>query len=147
MKDEWVYLQHILDEIEYLAGVRSSLISCENFVGDKTLCRAVTRSLEIIGEAAKNVPDPVRTAHPEIPWKFMAGIRDKIIHRYFAIDYEIVWDVIQNKLPGLEPDIRAIRDEIKEATKIRGRPDERCHGGDQERVPGTGKRRHGKAGR
>lgn len=113
MKDDWVYVQHILDEIEYLAGVQSSGIRYEDFVGDKTLCRAVTRSLEIIGEATKNVPDPVRTAHPEIPWRYMAGIRDKIIHGYFAIDYEIVWDVVQNKLPQLEPGIRAIRDERK----------------------------------
>ncbi|MCK9630615.1 MAG: DUF86 domain-containing protein [Methanoregula sp.] len=119
MKDDWVYLQHILDEIEYLEGVRSSLTSYEHFIGDKTLCRAVTRSLEIIGEATKNVTDPVRTAHPEIPWKFMAGIRDKIIHGYFAIDYEIIWDIIQNKLPGLEPDIRAIRDEMKRDAKTR----------------------------
>jgi len=93
----------------------------EKFSHDKTLCRAVTRSLEIIGEALKNVPDPVRTAHPEIPWKFMAGIRDKMIHGYFAIDYEIVWDVIQNKLPELEPDIRAIRDELKEDAGSRKR--------------------------
>jgi len=121
LKDDWVYLQHILDEIEYLEGVRSSLTSYEHFIWDKTLCRAATRSLEIIGEATKNVPDPVRTAHPEIPWKFMAGIRDKIIHGYFAIDYEIIWDVIQNKLPGLEPDIRIIRDEMKrEATTRKG---------------------------
>lgn len=109
----------MLDEIEYLVEVRSVPASYENFILDKTLCRAVTRSLEIIGEAAKNVPEPVRLAHPEIPWKFMAGIRDKIIHGYFAIDYEIVWDVIRNKIPGLEPDIRAIRDEMKRDTKSR----------------------------
>ena len=119
MKDDWVYLQHILDEIEYLEGVRSTPTSYETFIEDKTLCRAITRSLEIIGEAAKNVPEPVRAAHPEIPWKFMAGIRDKMIHGYFAIDYEIVWDVIQNKIPGLEPDIRTIRDEMRRDTKTR----------------------------
>ena len=74
---------------------------------------AVTRSLEIIGEASKNVPKNVKEEYPHIPWRFMAGLRDKIIHGYFAINYDIVWDVIQHKLPELKPQIRALLDSVK----------------------------------
>jgi uncharacterized protein with HEPN domain len=71
----------------------------------------VTRSLEIIGEASKNIPARTRKENPQVPWKFMAGLRDKVIHGYFAINYEIVWDVIQHKLPELEPEIRRLCDQ------------------------------------
>jgi len=73
----------------------------------------VTRALEIIGEAAKNVPDTIKKEHPKIPWKFMAGLRDKVIHGYFAINYDIVWDVIQHKLPEIEPEIRLLYDAME----------------------------------
>ncbi|MCQ8893245.1 MAG: DUF86 domain-containing protein [Methanolinea sp.] len=69
--------------------------------------------MEIIGEAAKNVPEVVTRNYPEIPWKFMAGLRDKIIHGYFAINYDIVWDVVIHKIPELEPKIRAMYDEME----------------------------------
>lgn len=73
----------------------------------------MTRALEIIGEAAKNVPDTIKKEHPKIPWKFMAGLRDKVIHGYFAINYDIVWDVIQHKLPEIEPEIRLLYDAME----------------------------------
>jgi len=112
LKDDRVYLQHILDEIEYLNSLRPSL-TYDTLLHDKTTEHAVTRSLEIIGEAAKNVTDKTKQAHPKIPWKFMAGLRDKVIHGYFAINYEIVWDVFQHKLPELEPEIRSLYDAIE----------------------------------
>ena len=112
MKDNRVYLQHILDEIEYLESLRPSL-RYEDLTQDRTTGHAVTRALEIIGEAAKNVPDTIKREYPKIPWKFMAGLRDKVIHGYFAINYEIVWDVIQHKLPELEPEIRSLCDAIE----------------------------------
>ena len=109
MKDDQVYLRHILDEIEYLDSLRHSM-TYEDLLHNKTTEHAVTRAREIIGEAAKNVPDTIKKEHPEIPWKYMAGLRDKVIHGYFAINYEIVWDVIQHKLPELEPEIRLLYD-------------------------------------
>jgi uncharacterized protein with HEPN domain len=112
LKDKRIYLRHILDEIEYLESLRPSLRYAD-LTQDKTTGHAVTRALEIIGEAAKNVPDPIKKAHPAIPWKFMAGLRDKVIHGYFAINYEIVWDVIQHKLPELEPEIRLLYDTME----------------------------------
>jgi uncharacterized protein with HEPN domain len=109
LKDDRVYIQHILDEIEYLASLRPSL-TYDDFLNNKTTEHAVTRALEIIGEAAKNVPDAIKKEHPKIPWKFMTGLRDKVIHGYFAINYDIVWDVIQHKLPEIEPEIRSLYD-------------------------------------
>jgi len=112
LKDDWVYIQHILDEIEYLGSLRCT-ITFEDLTTDRTTEHAVTRSLEIIGEASKNVPEKVKDEYPHIPWRFMAGLRDKIIHGYFAINYDIVWDVIQHKLPELKPQISALLDTMK----------------------------------
>ena len=112
MKDSRVYLIHILDEIHLIRSVCETL-TYEEFKSDKAKEHTITRALEIIGEAAKNLPEEVTREHPEIPWKFMAGLRDKIIHGYFAINYDIVWDVITQKIPELEPKIRAIYDDME----------------------------------
>jgi uncharacterized protein with HEPN domain len=64
--------------------------------------------LEIIGEAAKRVPDDVRTVHPGIDWRGMAGMRDRLIHGYFGVDYDLVWDVVQTKIPSLAQEISRI---------------------------------------
>lgn len=69
---------------------------------DETLQRAAARSLEIIGEAFKQVPEDFRIAHEGIDWKSFAGLRDKLIHHYFGVDYQIVWDIIVNELPELK---------------------------------------------
>ncbi len=73
--------------------------------------RAFSRSIEIIGEAAKQMPTAYREAHPEVPWKLIAGMRDRLVHGYFAVDYDIVWDVVENKLSELRPLIVALLDE------------------------------------
>jgi uncharacterized protein with HEPN domain len=70
--------------------------------------RAVVRSLEIIGEAVKNVPIEVKEKYPDVEWRKIAATRDVIIHRYFGIDYETIWDIIFNKLPTLKMQIEAI---------------------------------------
>ena len=95
-------LRHILDEIDYLLQ-QSSGISREQLLSDGTLQRAFSRSIEIIGEAAKQMPPGFRDSHASLPWKQMSGMRDRLIHGYFAVDYEIVWDVVENKLPELRP--------------------------------------------
>lgn len=69
------------------------------FPQDETRRRAFVRGLEIIGEATKRVPEDFRTKHPDLPWKQMAGMRDRLIHDYFGVDYEIVWDVVKNHIP------------------------------------------------
>ena len=77
------YLRHILLEADYLIE-RSVELSYEEFVRDGTLRRAFVRSLEIIGEAAKKVPEDFRAQHPEVEWRAMAAMRDRLIHAYFG---------------------------------------------------------------
>lgn len=66
------------------------------------LIRAFTRSFEVIGEAVKNLPDEFRIQYPLVDWKGYAGMRDKLIHHYFGVDYDIVWDSLQNEIPELK---------------------------------------------
>ena len=99
-------LQHILDEADYL--LRSSRgLSEEAFLADETLRRAFARSLEVIGEAAKRVPAETTEHLPALDWRGMAGMRDRLIHGYFGVDYELVWDVVQSKIPDLHEHLRA----------------------------------------
>ena len=79
------YLRHILAEEDYLLEARTSL-TYEAFEADETLRRAFVRSLEVIGEATKRVPDAFRAEHPQIEWRAMAGMRDRLIHGYFGVD-------------------------------------------------------------
>ncbi|MCD4845777.1 MAG: DUF86 domain-containing protein [Methanosarcinales archaeon] len=84
----------------------------EDFISDKKTINAVVRSLEVIGEAAKKIPDNSRDNYSEIPWKRMAGMRDKLIHEYFGIDLEIVWEVIDNELPPIKPSIKQMLEDL-----------------------------------
>ena len=80
-------------------------LSYEEFICDDKTKDAVERNFEIIGEAVKNLPEDFRTQYPNIPFKQIAGMRDKLIHDYFGIDYELVWNTIKNKLPQFNEDI------------------------------------------
>jgi uncharacterized protein with HEPN domain len=107
------YLRHVRDEARYL-GEASRGVSKSSFMQDETLKRAFVRSIEVIGEAVKVIPDSLRQQHPNVEWKAMAGMRDKLIHYYFGVDYEIVWDVVANKIPGLVIEVEQIlqRDDL-----------------------------------
>jgi len=101
------YLRHILVEADYLMAQAAGL-EREQFMSDETLRRAFVRSLEIVGEAAKKVPAGFRIQYPTVDWRAMAGMRDRLIHDYFGVDYELVWDVVQNRIPELRRQITTI---------------------------------------
>ncbi|MEX2543423.1 MAG: DUF86 domain-containing protein [Trueperaceae bacterium] len=101
------YLRHILVEADYLLANQSGL-SFETFMANETLQRAFVRSLEIIDEATKKVPLDFRSQYSDIEWRAMAGMRDRLVHDYFGVDYEIVWDVVHSRIPDLRRQIYSI---------------------------------------
>ena len=76
-------------------------MTCEQFVADEKTFDAVMRDLEIVGEAAKHIPPEVRAQHPDIDWQKIGGLRDVVIHEYFGIDIEIIWDIVTREVPVL----------------------------------------------
>lgn len=101
------YLRHILDEACYVEG-HSQQLTQDQFQQDETLKRAFVRSLEIIGEAAKKISREYRSLHPVVNGRAITGMRDRLVHDYFGIDYEIVWDVVKNKIPDRRLQIQKI---------------------------------------
>jgi uncharacterized protein with HEPN domain len=97
----------ILEAIEDIKSFTMN-ISFQDFIDDKKTRLAVVRCLEIIGEASRNISTEAKQEHKEIDWKGMIGMRDKLIHHYFGVSYEIVWDTMKKDLPKLEEQIRKI---------------------------------------
>ena len=110
------YIQDILEALGEVEDFTTGM-QFEDFVEDKKTINAVVRSLEVIGEAAKKMPDSMREKYPEIPWKRMTGMRDKLIHEYFGIDLEIVWEVVTNELPPIKPLIQKVVENIENETE------------------------------
>jgi uncharacterized protein with HEPN domain len=100
-KDDTVYLRHILDAIalieEYVKDVSENEFLSRSMTKD-----AVAREIEIIGEAANSISDEFQSEHPTLPWKKMTGIRNKIIHEYFNVNFSVVWDTVQEDIPLLK---------------------------------------------
>ena len=103
MREE--FLDYIEDIIEAMADAVNFVKDMEYavFVKDKKTVYAVIRAVEIIGEAAKKMPASVRDRYPQIPWKDMAGMRDKVIHEYFGVDLKRVWSTVKTDIPTLKP--------------------------------------------
>lgn len=109
MKDDSVFLDHILDSIdqigEYIAG-----LTFEEFLETRLVQDAVIRQLEIIGEATKNLSSDTTEKYPHIPWKAIAGMRDKLIHVYFGVDLEEVWNTVVRDVPDLKAVVELLMD-------------------------------------
>ena len=100
MKDDRIYLFHIRDAIQHILTYTEA--GRESFFADRKTQDAVVRNLEIIGEATKHLSQALKDAHPDISWKPIAGMRDKLIHDYFGINLQLVWDVVERDLPTLK---------------------------------------------
>lgn len=101
MKDDYVYLRHISESIEHVREFTRG-VSKERFLKDALVQSAVIRQLEIIGEAVKNLSPSFRKRHKNVPWKDIAGLRDKLIHGYFGVDISLVWGICEKDLPELK---------------------------------------------
>ena len=107
-----VFMKHILDEAEFLMK-NYQHIELQDLLEDEVLQRACLRSLEVIGEATKNLSDEFKASHPEIEWRKIAGMRDKLVHHYFGVDWEVVWIVLVDKIPPLREDVKGLIDEVE----------------------------------
>ncbi len=111
-KDNTIYIRHILESIKDMENSVKN-ISKENFGMEKDVRDANIRRLEVIGEATKNISDDFKKKYPKIEWKKIAGARDILIHAYFSVDIDLIWDIIKKDLPKLKEEIEKILEKEK----------------------------------
>jgi uncharacterized protein with HEPN domain len=116
MKDPIFFINHAKEAIKDIEDF-SKGISKDDFLKDKKTQSATIRQIEIIGEAIKNLPDEFKEKYPEIRWRGIAGMRDKIIHHYFGIDVIKIWEVIEKDIPKLKEQINEILEELESNNK------------------------------
>jgi uncharacterized protein with HEPN domain len=112
MKDPIIFIEHIIENINDIENF-SKGIKKEDFLKNKEKQNAIIRSIEIIGEAVKNLHEKIKNTYPKVPWKGIAGTRDKIIHHYFGVDLELIWKVVKENLPDLKKEIVKIKKDLK----------------------------------
>jgi len=107
-----IYVRDILENMRDAESFIQGM-SYAQFAADKKTFNAVVRAIEVIGEAAKNVPDNVRGKYPGVPWKEMAGMRDKVIHFYFGVDREAVWLAVKERIPAIKLPMEQILQDLE----------------------------------
>ncbi len=109
------YRDYVLDILSSIQEIEEFVegMNFEEFVKDRKTVNAVIRSLEVMGEAVKKIPSEIRSKYPEVPWKYIAGMRDKLIHEYHGVDLEIVWEVIDKEIPPLKPKFEKMLKELE----------------------------------
>ena len=107
---------YIEDIIKYMERAENHIknFQLDQFLKDDKTCDAVIRCIEVIGEATKNIPEEIRIRYPSISWRDLAGMRDKIIHSYFTVDFETVWLVVKEDIPRLKPILKKVLKNLKE---------------------------------
>lgn len=111
-RDFKLFIEDILENIELIENSTCKL-SKTQFESDRDIIDATVRRLEVIGEAVKNLPELLINKYPDIQWEEIAGTRDKIIHHYFGVDLNIIWDIVKINLPDLKIKIQKIKKELK----------------------------------
>ena len=111
LREYKVYLRDMLEAIEKIENYTDDM-SRDDFLENEMVKDAVLRNLEVLGEAAKQIPDNVRDENPDVEWKKIAGLRDILTHVYFGVDMEIIWDIVKNKNPGLKEKISDMLSEM-----------------------------------
>jgi uncharacterized protein with HEPN domain len=120
VKEERTYLLHAIAAIDAIQSYTAE--GREMFFADGKTQDAVIRNIEIIGQAVKGISDDTRALDTAVPWRQIAGMRDKLIHEYFGVDLALVWDVVERELPSLRPRLERLNQKLAERRSSSGRP-------------------------
>ena len=112
MKDDLMYLEHIIDSIEHIEKYIDGIDEIEDFTADEKLCDAVVRRLEIIGEASNNISVDLKNKHSFVVWRKIIDTRNLLIHGYFGVSYIEVWSIVKQNLPELKKQIQEIVNDL-----------------------------------
>ena len=113
MKDDLIFIEHILESITAIENFSKGLKK-EDLHSNRLKKSALVREIEIIGEASKNVSENIKKKYNKIPWREISGTRDKMIHHYFGVDLNIVWDIIKVNIPELKKQIQKIKEDLQQ---------------------------------